>query len=69
VGHDSDWSNREQARIEALREPRPLTDRAFIDWDGWLWDWDGNTPLLVSKHAETWLAGYRARQPAPEEGK
>ncbi len=39
-----------------------LTDRAFIDWDGWLWDREKpNGPVkLISKDAATWLAGYRA---------
>jgi hypothetical protein len=35
-----------------------LSCKAFIDWDGWLWDWRGNTPILLSKNAEEWLAGY-----------
>jgi hypothetical protein len=42
-----------------------MSDKAFIDWDGWLWDWKDGKWFVISKDAETWLAGYRA---AKEQG-
>lgn len=47
-----------------------MSERAFIDWDGWLWDYGSDGKLfIISKDAETWLAGYRAATPKPPEGR
>lgn len=35
-----------------------LSEKAFIDWDGWLWDRRDGKVFLVSKNADEWLAGY-----------